>query len=285
MFFTIIQAMKNKALLLAMGLASIQAMTPLQLQTGKPESVKLENLQVQSLRTHTNQAFRAGEKIEYLIHYGMLDAGWATLTVEDSKYKFGNREAYRIVGTGKSLGTFDWFFTVRDHYETYMDKQGVFPYRFIRNVDEGGHKIFQDYTFHPEKRAYTSTKGDHYATPAFVQDMLSSYYYARTIDYSQAKPGDIYTITTLVDDEVFPLKMKYLGKEKIKVDAGTFNCLKFAPVVQKGRVFKKEEDLTVWISDDANHLPILARAKILVGSIKMELQTYNGLANPINRVK
>lgn len=277
--------MKNRIFLLGLGLFFIQAAIPVQLQTGKPAAVKLETLSSQGLRTHTNNAFRAGEKVEYLIHYGMLDAGWATLTVEDSKYKFGDREAYRIVGTGKSLGTFDWFYTVRDHYETYVDKKGMFPHRFIRNVDEGGHKIYQDYTFHPDKRAYTSTKGESYVTPAFVQDMLSSYYYARTIDYSNAKPGDIFTITTVVDDEVFPLKMKFLGKEKIKVDAGTFNCLKFAPVVQKGRVFKKEEDLSVWITDDANHLPVMAKAKIVVGSIKMELQTYQGLANPINRVK
>jgi hypothetical protein len=277
--------MKNRIFLLGLGLVFIQAAIPVELQTGKPATAKLETLPSQGFRTHTNNAFRAGEKVEYLIHYGMLDAGWATLTVEDSKYKFGNREAYRVVGTGKSLGTFDWFYTVRDHYESYIDKQGTFPHRFIRNVNEGGHKINQDYTFHQDKRAYTSTKGESYMTPAFVQDMLSAFYYARTIDYSNAKVGDIFTINTIVDDEVFPLQMKYLGKEKIKVDAGTFNCLKFAPVVQKGRVFKKEEDLSVWITDDANHIPVLAKAKIFVGSIKMQLQNYSGLANPVNRIK
>lgn len=277
--------MKNRILLLGLSLFFIQAMTPTRLQDNKPTMVQLNTLPSQGLRLHTNSAFRSGEKVEYLIHYGMLNAGWATLSVEDSKYKVDGRETYHIVGTGKSLGTFDWFYTVRDRYETYVDRQGIFPYRFIRNVDEGGYKIFQDYTFHPSKRAYTDTKGESYLTPAFVQDMLSSYYFARTIDYSKARKGDIFTITTIVDGEVYPLQMKFLGKDKVKVDAGTFNCLKFAPVVQKGRVFKKEDDLSVWITDDENHLPVLAKAKIFVGSIKMQLQSYTGLANPINKVK
>lgn len=250
----------------------------------KPSKAIVENLPSMGYRETTNNAFHAGESVEYLIHYGMINAGTATLRVEESPYNFGNREAYHIVGTGKSIGSFDWFFKVRDHYETYIDKQGLFPYRFIRNCDEGGYKINQDYTFHPDKRAYKDGKGEGYITPDFVQDMLSSYYYARTIDYSKAKVGDVFTIMTLVDDEIYPLKMKFVGRETIKVDVGSFRCLKFAPVVQKGRVFKKEEDMTVWITDDANHLPILAKAKILVGSIKMEMRSYSGLKNPIAQV-
>ncbi len=253
-------------------------------QATKPPKVDMNKLKNLGYRTMTNNAFKAGEFVKYRVHYGMIDAGEATLKVEESKYKFGDREAFHIVGEGKSLGSFDWFFKVRDHYETYIDKQGMFPHRFIRQCDEGGYKINQDYTFAPEKRAYKDSKGDAYFTPDFVQDMLSSYYYARTLDYSNAKKGDVFTIMTLVDDELYPLAMKYLGKEQIKVDAGTFNCIKFAPVVQKGRVFKKEEDLCVWITDDANHLPVLAKAKIMVGSIKMELMQYSGLANTLAKV-
>jgi Protein of unknown function (DUF3108) len=250
----------------------------------KPTKAIVENLPSLGYRTQQNNAFRAGESVEYIIHYGMINAGSAVLSVEESQYKFGNREAYHIVGTGKSLGSFDWFFKVRDHYETYVDKQGIFPYRFIRNCDEGGYKINQDYTFHPDRRGYKDIKGEGYITPDFVQDMLSSYYYARTIDYSNAKVGDVFTINTLVDDEFYPLKMKYIGKENIKIDVGTYSCMKFAPVVQKGRVFKKEEDLTVWITADENHLPVLAKAKILVGSIKMEMKSYSGLMHPIAQV-
>lgn len=271
--------MKKIILSTALAILTIQG---LMAQATKPPRVKVENLPDMGYRTVTNNAFKVGEWVKYRIHYGMIDAGEATLLVEESKYKFGGREAYHIVGEGKSLGSFDWFFKVRDRYETYIDKQGLFPHRFIRNCDEGGYKINQDYTFYPERRAYKDAKGDGYMTPDFVQDMLSGYYYARTVDYSKAKVGDIFTVMTIVDDEIYPLKMKYMGKEQVTVDAGKFNCLRFAPVVQKGRVFKKEEDLSVWITDDANHLPVLAKAKILVGSIKMELMQYNGLANNLS---
>jgi len=252
-------------------------------QASKPPKVKIENLPSLGYRSVTNNAFKAGEKVTYRLHYGLVNAGTATITVEDSKYKFGNREAYHIVGEGKSLGSFDWFFKVRDTYETYVDKQGIFPHRFIRKVDEGGYKINQDYTFFQDKRAYKNEKSESFATPDFVQDMVSAYFYARTLDYSGKKKGDIITIMTMVDGEVFPLKMKFLGRETVKVDAGTFKCIRFAPVVQKGRVFKKEEDLSVWVTDDGNHLPILVQDKLLVGSIKMEMVSYQGLVNPISK--
>lgn len=273
--------MKKISLLFAMITAMVAGAYA---QATKPAKVKLETLTGKELRTVSNNAFRVGEKASYRIHYGLMNAGTASISVNESVKKFDGRQAYHIVGEGKSIGTFDWFFKVRDRYETYVDKEGLFPHRFIRNCDEGGYKIFQDYTFHQEKRAYTNHKGESYVTPDFVQDMISSYFYARSLDYSKLKKGDIITVTTIVDDEIYPLKMKYLGKETVKVDLGKFNCLRFAPVVQKGRVFKKEEDLSVWVTDDANHLPVLAQAKILVGSIKMELTNYAGLANPVNFV-
>jgi Protein of unknown function (DUF3108) len=254
-------------------------------QTSKPPKVNVNNLPSMGYRSVANNAFKVGEKTKYRIHYGLITAGEATITVNDSPYKFGDREAYHIVGEGRSLGSFDWFFKVRDRYETYVDKQGLFPYRFVRNCDEGGYKIHQDYTFHQDKRAYTDEKKDAYATPDFVQDMISAYFYARTLDMSNKKKGDIITVQTVVDGEIYPLKMKYLGKEIVKVDAGTFNCIRFAPVVQKGRVFKKEEDLSVWVTDDMNHLPVLAQAKIMVGSIKMELSSYEGMATSVARVR
>ena len=126
--------------------------------------------------------------------------------------------------------------------------------------------------------------GKSFETPENVQDMLSSFYYSRCIDYSKAKEGDIFTIPSFVDNEIFEMKIKFIGREIIETNLGKFKCIKFRPVVQKGRVFKKEEDLNVWITDDANHIPIRAQAEILVGSIKMDLESYSGLANPISKI-
>jgi hypothetical protein len=77
------------------------------------------------------------------------------------------------------------------------------------------------------------------------------------------------------------MKIKLIGRETIATDIGEIRCLKFRPIVQRGRVFKQEEDMTVWISDDANHLPVRAQADILVGSIKMDLSAVMNLANPL----
>ena len=117
-----------------------------------------------------------------------------------------------------------------------------------------------------------------------MQDMLSAFYHARTLDLSTAKPGDIFAMNAFVDKEIFPVKIKFIARETITTDLGTFKCLKFRPIIQKGRVFKNEEDLNVWISDDKNHIPILGQCNVLVGSIKAELTGYSGLANPVSKV-
>jgi len=237
-----------------------------------------------TLRQVKHNAFGVGEKLTYRLHYGAIDAGEAIIRVESSGKKIKDRELLHVVGEGKSISAFDWFFKVRDRYESYIDKDGVFPWLFIRRVDEGGFKINQDYTFYQHKKKVSDGQ-TLYNVPENVQDMISSFYYARTLDYSTAKVGDVFTITTFVDGEIFPLKIKYLGKETIKIRNGKYRCMKFAPVIQTGRVFKSEEDLSVWITDDGNKIPLLAKAKILVGSIKMELTQYENLANPIAKVE
>jgi hypothetical protein len=88
-----------------------------------------------------------------------------------------------------------------------------------------------------------------------------------------------------VDGEYYPLQIKYIGKEAITLRNGKFQCIKFRPVLQKGRIFKDEEDLNVWITDDKNRIPVMAQAKVLVGSIKMELTNYSGLTHPISRLR
>ncbi len=243
------------------------------------------------ITTHSNlpeinySAFKPGEKLTYKVHYGIIDAGEAVLELKQSPYTFKDRPAYHAVATGHSLGAFDVFFKVRDTYETYIDQKGVFPWYFKRRVNEGGHKISQDYTFDHTSGEVATQKEETHEVPMGVQDMISAFYYARTFDYTNAKKGDIFEIPTFLDDELFILKIKYLGKETIKVRKGKFRCLKFVPVVQKGRIWKDEKDLSVWVSDDENKIPVLAKTKILVGSIKMELTDYTGLAHKISKIK
>lgn len=250
----------------------------------KPPKASLDTLQTIGLPDSGQSAFKEGEYLRFRLHYGLIDAGEAEITVNKVGKRFHGNEAYHIVGTGRTLGAFNWFFKVRDRYETYLDVDGVFPWEFVRDVREGGYTKQENYRFYQHKSAVKTQKGDVYKIPPFSQDMISSFYYARTLNFDTIQMGDIYSIPTFVDEEEFELRIKFVGKEKLKSRTGTYNCLKFVPVVQEGRIFKEEEDMTVWITDDKNRIPVLAKAKVLVGSIKMELVEYNNLANPLARV-
>lgn len=241
--------------------------------------------ETKTFRKVEHSAFQDGEKLTYCMHYGLLNAGEAVLEVKAHDKKINGRKVLHVTGTGKTISAFDWFYKVRDTYESYIDEESVIPWTFVRRVDEGGYKINQDYTFDHTKKKVDVGDGKKFDIVANTQDMLSAFYYARTLDFSKAKEGDIYTINMFYDNTSFALKIKYMGKETVSLRMGKYKCLKFVPVVEKGRVFKDEDDLTVWITDDKNKIPILAKAKLLIGSIKMELEEYSGLASPISKVK
>lgn len=232
-----------------------------------------------------NEAFKEGEILTYRLHYGIIDAGVAVLEVKPEVMDVAGRKVYHIVGNGYSKGSFDWFFRVRDRYETYMDKDAMLPWMFVRRVNEGGYIINEDYKFNHYTNKVDVGREDKVDVPQGTQDMISAFYAARNLDLSNAKEGDVFTINSIVDKELFPLKIRYVGKEKIDCDLGTFNCVKFRPIVQKGRVFKKEEDLNVWITDDKNHVPLRAQAKLVIGSVKLDIVSAKNLANPTSEVK
>lgn len=237
------------------------------------------------LPSTVNKAFKQGEVLTYRMHYGMLNAGVAILEVKPDLIEVSGRKVYHIVGSGYTIGSTDWFFKVRDRYETYMDKDAMLPWLFVRRVDEGGYKFSQDYAFNHYTKKVDIGNNEKFDIPAGIQDMVSAFYSARNMDLSNAKAGDLFSITCFVDKEIWPLKIKFIGKETIETDIGKFRCLKFRPIVQKGRVFKKEEDLNVWISDDDNHLPMRVKADVLIGSIKMDITSAKNLANPSSKVE
>jgi hypothetical protein len=238
----------------------------------------------EQLPSNPNKAFKAGEVLTYRMHYGMMNAGVAVLEVKPDIIEVSGRKVYHIVGSGYTIGSTDWFFKVRDRYETYLDKDAMLPWLFVRRVDEGGYKFSQDYAFNHYTKKVDIGNNEKFDVPVGVQDMVSAFYAARNLDLSNAKPGDLFSITCFVDKEIWPLKIKFIGKETIDTDLGKYRCLKFRPIVQKGRVFKKEEDLNVWISDDDNHLPMRVKADVLIGSIKMDITGAKNLANATSKV-
>jgi len=237
-----------------------------------------------SYPTAKNQTFQIGEKLRYRVTYGVMDAGEAVLEVKSTTKKPQGRELVHVVATGKTLGGFNAIYKVNDVYESYIDKKGAFPWEFNRDVNEGGYVIKQNYVFNQHKQQVKTEKGD-INVPIGIQDMISSFYHARTLDFKSLKVGDIVEFNCFMDGEIWPLKIKYVGKDDITIRKGKFKCLKFVPVVQKGRYFKSEEDVNFWVTDDDNKIPIYVKAKIPVGVVKLHLVEWEGLRNPISKIK
>lgn len=240
---------------------------------------------VKELPVINNEAFKRGEELTFRMHYGIIEAGVATLSITEEAKEIAGRKTFHVVGLGESRGAFDFFYKVRDRYDTYIDEKSIVPWIFLRNVNEGGYKIEQSYVFNHYSEKVNVGAGEMYPIEPNMQDMLSAFYAARNLDLGSAKQGEMYSINCFMDKEVWPLKIKFMGRETITTKLGTFKCLKYRPIVQKGRVFEDEEDFNIWITDDKNHIPILGQADVLVGSIKAELKSYKGLANPIAKVK
>jgi len=229
-------------------------------------------------------AFQPGEWLKFRMHYGWLNASIATLQVKSAK--IDGVPTYHVVGKGKTTGLASVFFKVDDTYESYFGKKDGRPYRFIRKIDEGGYTKDIEINFdHKNSKAVLNDKKNNkkidFTLQDSVQDLLSAFYYLRNnYRLEDLVQGESITLNMLYDDDgIFPFKLKYLGKEVLKTKFGKVECLKFRPYVQSGRVFKEQESLSLWVSNDKNKIPVRIKADLAVGSIKADLDGYNGLKN------
>jgi hypothetical protein len=230
-----------------------------------------------------NLAFQQGENITFNVFYSVIglyvNAGTANFitTLE----QVNGRPAYHVVGTGNSNPSYDWIFKVRDRYETYIDTASMQPLKFIRDIDEGGFKKYENITFNSQTNTAITTNGV-FKVPNCVQDVVSAIYYARNIDFNKYKPEDKIPFTMFLDNEVYNLYIKYLGKETIKTKYGKFRAIKFKPLLVKGTMFEGGEKMTVWVSDDMNHIPLRIESPIVVGSVKVDMMQYRNLRHPLS---
>lgn len=228
-------------------------------------------------------AFKSGESLRYKMSYsGFLRAGTSVLEIKEKD--FNGKKVFYTKGTGWTSGMIKWFFEVDDVYESYFDKDSIKPYLFKRKINEGGYKKHRITSFnHNSKVAYVQDfihQKDTTISILEIQDMMSAFYYLRNQNLTNLQKGDEIAIDIFMDFQVYPFKLKFLGREVLRTKFGKVNSLIFRPLVQSGRVFKAEESVTIWISDDANKIPIKMMASLSVGSLRAELESYEGLANP-----
>lgn len=230
-----------------------------------------------------NTAFQNGESITYNVFYSVagiyVNAGTATFTA--SLEKLNNKPVYHVTGEGKTNSNYDWIFKVRDKYESYFDTANLQPLKFVRNVNEGSYKTYQTVTFNQQTNTAITNDGV-FKVPNCIQDVLSAVYYARNIDFSKYKPDDRIPFNMFLDNQVQNLYIRYLGKEVVKTRYGKFNAIKFKPLLVKGTMFTGGEKMTVWVSDDGNHIPLRIESPIVVGSVKVDMLQYNNLRYPLS---
>jgi len=232
---------------------------------------------------NSEASFQRGEYLKYKIQYGLLNAGFSTLEIQNPQVK--NDSLIHAIAKGWTTGMVKFLFRVEDSYESYFDENSMRPKHFIRKVDEGGYtqdkEIYFDFDKHQAKVInHKKDEENSYFIQNNVQDMISSFYYMRNIDFTHLKENDSIDVNMFFDGKMNPIKLVILSRETIKTNFGHINTIKIRPLVQKGRVFKDEENVTLWISDDLNKIPVKIKASLLVGSAKAELIEYNGLVHP-----
>ena len=230
----------------------------------------------------SDSVFKPGEWLKFRMHYGWLNASYATLQVNHATIE--GVPVYHVVGRGKTTGFASIFFKVDDTYESYFDKESGKPYKFIRKINEGGYKKDIEINFDHEKdKAVLNDKKNKkkfdFTLQDSIQDLISAFYFLRNhYEPEDLVKGEAIKLKLLYDDDgIFNFKLKYLGNEIIKTKYGKVECYKFRPLVQSGRVFKEQESLTLWVSKDKNRIPVRIKANLAVGSIKADLDGYNGL--------
>ena len=242
------------------------------------------DIYAQELPLKKEAVFQAGEVLEYKLKYGFITAAEAVIEVTDSDLKFDGKPTYKLHVDARTSGSFDIFYKIRDRYDSYIDKTTLTPYFYQENVREGGYKREDRARFTQRTRKVVSNRGTFTGPTHQTFDLVSAYYFARSLDISNMKIGDEFALNYFLGDEISQLKIEYIGKEVVKTKLGNIRCLKFSPSIQPGRIFRKDSRLYLWITDDGNRVPVKAQVEILVGAVTMEIKSAKGLKYPLAKI-
>lgn len=259
------------------------------------ENLDLKGTSCVPVRTTSEEelVFRHGEEMSFTLHYrwGAINTDVGHATVGLDSLTFNGHEAFRCVVTGRTTRLFDFFFKVREDFRSWFTRDGMKPLKFTRDTKEGSYEARNTYLYdwnsenpHIDADVYSSSSGQRSLelplTPC-TYDLPSLFFLARNMDMDKVQPGRRYPMTFAIDDDVFNVYFILYGKETIKVKGlGTVNTIKFAAKLLEGEVFKGEEDMMIWVSDDENRLPVYFEAPLRVGVATGRMTGYEGLKHP-----
>lgn len=231
-------------------------------------------------------SYKPGEKIYYDIKYGVITGGVASMEI-NSEILY-DKEVWHARMIGKTTGITDAIYRVLDIYESYIDPQTELPVKSIRNIKEGRYRKYNEVLFDHKTRSdsaiLTSDLTGIHITQKGMHDIISCFYYLRNHvfpDKSKLVKGEFTTIMTWFADELYPIRLRYMGTDEVRTGLGKIVCHKFNPVTEKGRLFNTEDGVSFWFTADKNFLPVKIRFDIFVGSFTVEMTSVEGLAYPL----
>lgn len=235
-----------------------------------------------------NKSFGQGERIEYRVHYGFINAATAKVEVSKGVVMVNNRPCYKVTITGRTVGAFDLISRVRDTWRSHMDTAAILPQTFERKIQEGKYRLDEMVVFdHINNKAIVTSKKREqdkvrFDIPREVQDLVGSYYYLRTINFKNVSIGTVVEVPVFFDNENYRLKVKFAGREVVKTKFGKIDAYKLVPSIPTNKFFKGENPMTIWVSNDANKVPVKVAVDLKIGSLDMDLLEYAGLKNEFN---
>lgn len=229
-----------------------------------------------------NTAFQSGEKVSFNVYYTVggvyVNAGAGSFSINAEK--LNGKSVYHITGVGKTLASYEWAYKAYDTYETWVDVETMQPLKFVRNISEGGYKKYQTANFNKSSNTVITNEGV-FKVPVCVQDVVSAVFYARNIDYNKLRTNDRVAFNLYLDNEVYSMHIRYEGKEVISTKYGKFKAIRLKPLTIKGTIFEGGEKMTVWVTDDANRVPIRVESPIIVGKVRIDMMDFKGLRSPM----
>ncbi|MGI4739617.1 MAG: DUF3108 domain-containing protein [Janthinobacterium lividum] len=240
-------------------------------------------------RLWPNASFRAGETLRYKVHYGVLNAAEATVETSNSLERVAGRPCYKATVSGRTTGSFDFFLHVRDQWRSYIDTASILPLRSSRDIEESTYRKKEVVDFDQERNVVnvlqTHTKEPiryTFKVPNNVQELVSGFYYLRTLSYERMKPGEVIHMGGFFDESSFNMDVVFRGREVIETKAGPIHVLKLVPKMPANRIFRGEEAIKIYLSDDRNKIPVLFQAELFVGAVKVDMYRYDGLKYRLN---
>ncbi len=240
-------------------------------------------------------SFSKGEHLEFRVHYGMVNAGEAIMEIDEDPVVMGDNVCYKIDIFGTSTGMFDFFIRVRDNWGTYFDTTQFIPRRFYRYIEEGKYRKNEIVDFDHEanvatvsrlgKKTKTLKKKVNFDVPENCQDMVSGYYFLRTLDYTDMPEGHVLNLKGFFDDDVYDFKVRFTGREVLKTKIGKINTLVFTPIMPENSLFDGEDSIQIWLSDDKNKVPIKVKAKMFIGAVEIDIKSVDNLKYELETVE